>query len=104
MRQYFARTVLPTDMRSADATWWTTNGREYGVAGTQEVSDTTRDPLEVVEDLGFVADSLSDRPRAAGRPQFLSRHRQFHRRERHGAGAAREYVLEAVSEPNSFLV
>ncbi len=45
---------------SANATSrWTTNGREYGVAGTQEVSDTTRDPLEVVEDLGFVADSLT---------------------------------------------
>lgn len=55
----FRMDLLPTDMRSANATWWTTNGREYGVAGTQEVSDTTRDPLEVVEDLGFVADSLT---------------------------------------------
>ena len=55
----FRQALLPTDMRSANATWWATNGREYGVAGTQEVSDTTRDPLEVVEDLGFVADSLT---------------------------------------------
>ena len=55
----FPKTILPTDMRSATAAWWTTNGREYGVAGTREVTDTTRDPLEVVEDLGFVPDSLT---------------------------------------------
>ncbi|MEO8019281.1 MAG: PilX N-terminal domain-containing pilus assembly protein [Pseudomonadota bacterium] len=55
----FGKTTLPTDMRSANTTWWGTNGREYGVAGTQEVTDTTRDPLEVVDDLGFVPDSLT---------------------------------------------
>ena len=55
----FRKSILPTDMRSANAGWWTTNGREYGVAGTREVTDTTRDPLEVVEDLGFVPDSLT---------------------------------------------
>ena len=46
-------------MRGPDDAWWKANGTEYGVAGTQEVSDTTRDPLEIVEDLGFVADSLT---------------------------------------------
>jgi type IV pilus assembly protein PilX len=55
----FRQALLPTDMRGPDDTWWKANGTEYGVAGTQEVSDTTRDPLEIVEDLGFVADSLT---------------------------------------------
>jgi type IV pilus assembly protein PilX len=55
----FRQALLPTDMRGPDDAWWKANGTEYGVAGTQEVSDTTRDPLEIVEDLGFVADSLT---------------------------------------------
>jgi type IV pilus assembly protein PilX len=50
---------MPPDLRDQPTSWWTTNAREYGVAGTQEVTDVTRDPLLVVEDLGFVPDSLA---------------------------------------------
>jgi type IV pilus assembly protein PilX len=50
---------LPPDLRDEPITWWTTNATEYGVAGTREVTDVTRDPLVVVEDLGFVPDSLA---------------------------------------------
>jgi len=51
--------LFPTDLRDQTAAWWTARAREYGVAGTHEVSDVTRDPLEVIEDLGFVPDSLT---------------------------------------------
>jgi type IV pilus assembly protein PilX len=50
---------LTPDLRDQPGTWWTTNAREYGVAGTQEVTEVTRDPLIIVEDLGFVPDSLA---------------------------------------------
>jgi type IV pilus assembly protein PilX len=50
---------LTPDLRDQPLTWWTTNATEYGVAGTREVTDVTRDPLVVVEDLGFVPDSLA---------------------------------------------
>jgi type IV pilus assembly protein PilX len=50
---------LPPDLRDQTSAWWTTNANEYGVAGTQEVTEVTRDPLIVVEDLGFVPDSLA---------------------------------------------
>ena len=40
----FRQALLPTDMRGPDDAWWKANGTEFGVAGTQEVSDTTRDP------------------------------------------------------------
>ena len=91
----FRQAVLPTDMRSADTTWWTTNGREYGVPAPRKlpIPRAIRSKSSKTWMRGRQPDRGS---RAAGRPQFLSRHRQFHRRERHGAGAAREYVLEAV--------
>jgi len=50
---------LPPDLRDQVLTWWTTNAREYGVAATRELTDVTRDPMIVVEDLGFVPDSLA---------------------------------------------
>ena len=36
--------VLAANLRDQTLGWWTTNGREFGVAGTQEVTDSTRDP------------------------------------------------------------
>ncbi|MES1264001.1 MAG: PilX N-terminal domain-containing pilus assembly protein [Peristeroidobacter soli] len=57
--EIFALGLMPTDMRSPDATWWATNARSYGASATQEITDSTRDPLEVTEDLGFVPDSLT---------------------------------------------
>jgi type IV pilus assembly protein PilX len=53
------RNVLPPDVRDQLLAWWTTNGTEYGVAGTRELTEVTRDPLVVTESLGFVPDSLS---------------------------------------------
>jgi type IV pilus assembly protein PilX len=53
------RDFLVQDKRDADLAWWSANAIEYGVAGTQEVTEVTRDPLIVTESLGFVPDSLS---------------------------------------------
>jgi type IV pilus assembly protein PilX len=53
------RDYLPPDLRDRNLAWWTSNGVEYGVAGTQEVTESTRDPLMVIEDMGFVPDSLT---------------------------------------------
>ena len=57
--EIFDRNILPTDMRSTNDAWWTANGREYGVAATQEVTDSTRDPLVVSEELANEPDSLT---------------------------------------------
>jgi type IV pilus assembly protein PilX len=48
-----------TDLRDQLLAWWITNGIEYGVAGTAEITEITRDPRVVTESLGFVPDSLS---------------------------------------------
>lgn len=55
----WARDMAPIDLRNQPISWWNTNAREYGVVGTHEVIDVTRDPLIVTESLGFVPDSLS---------------------------------------------
>ncbi len=55
----WSRDVAPPDLRDLPLSWWTTNAREYGVAGTREVIEVTRDPLVVTESLGFVPDSLT---------------------------------------------
>jgi type IV pilus assembly protein PilX len=47
------------DFRDQLLSWWQTNAIEYGAAGTREVMDTTRDPLVLTEDMGFVPDSLT---------------------------------------------
>ena len=53
------RDLLPSNLRDQLYSWWTTNAREYGVTGTREVTEVTRDPRVVVESLGFVPDSLT---------------------------------------------
>lgn len=53
------RDLITTSMRDQPMSWWTTNGREYGVAATAEVAGVTRDPMIVVEEVGFVPDSLT---------------------------------------------
>lgn len=53
------RDILVADLRDQVLAWWITNGTEYGVAGTAEITEITRDPLIVTESLGFVPDSLS---------------------------------------------
>jgi len=57
--EIWRKDFLPPDLRDQVFAWWTANAREYGVAATKELTDITRDPLIVVEDLGFVPDSLS---------------------------------------------
>src|SRR5262249_20738545 len=56
---FWQKDLMPVDLRDQTAAWWTTNAREYGVSGTREILDSTRDPLVVTEDLGFVSDSLT---------------------------------------------
>ena len=42
------------------AGWWTTNGQEYGVDATQEITQGVHeDPRFVIEELDFVPDSLT---------------------------------------------
>lgn len=42
------------------AAWWTTNGQEYGVEATQEITQGVHeDPHFIIEELGFVPDSLT---------------------------------------------
>jgi len=48
-----------SDLRDENYAWWTTNGTEYGVSAAQEVTEVTRDPRVVTENLGFIPDSLS---------------------------------------------
>ena len=50
--------VLASNLRDQTLAWWTTNGREFGAAGTQEVSDSARDPMIVIEEMTTVSDSL----------------------------------------------
>jgi type IV pilus assembly protein PilX len=50
--------VLPANLRDQTLAWWSANGRELGVAGTQEVSDSARDPMVVIEEMTTVSDSL----------------------------------------------
>ena len=57
--EIFDKNILPTDMRNTTTAWWTTNGREYGTAATQEVTESTRDPLIVAEELEKEPDSLT---------------------------------------------
>jgi type IV pilus assembly protein PilX len=51
--------IWTVDPRDQPLAWWTTNGREYGVAGTREVTEVTRDPYVVVEHLQEIRDSLA---------------------------------------------
>jgi len=51
--------ILAADLRDQLYSWWTTNGTEYGVAATAEITEVTRDPRVTTESLGFVPDSLS---------------------------------------------
>jgi type IV pilus assembly protein PilX len=55
LKEYWA-----ADLRNQLESWWSTNGREYGVAGTQEVSDVTRDPRFLVEEIDRLDDSVAE--------------------------------------------
>lgn len=51
--------MLPENLRNQTIDWWRTNAQEYGVAGTREITQTTEDPRVLIQDAGFIADSLT---------------------------------------------
>jgi type IV pilus assembly protein PilX len=63
---------LPADVRNRDLTWWNDHGAEYGVAGTHEIVDVTRDPVVATEHMHFEPDSLAKDPsgRKIGRDYY----------------------------------
>jgi type IV pilus assembly protein PilX len=87
----WSRDIITQDLRTAPVSWWTANAVEYGVAGTQEVVEVTRDPMVVTESLGFVPDSLSV---GHGPPEG----RDFYKVTANSAGASNstEAVLETT--------
>jgi type IV pilus assembly protein PilX len=84
--------TLPVDLRDQTLAWWTTNAAEYGVAGSKEITEVTRDPMVVIEELAFVGDTVSINP--SGPPPG----RQFYRITANSAGASdtAEVVLEST--------
>jgi type IV pilus assembly protein PilX len=87
----FREETLPVDLRDQPLSWWSTWASEFGASGTQEVTDVVRDPLIVIEDLGFVRDSLTTGHEP---PQG----RNFYRVTANSAGATpqTEVVLEST--------
>ncbi len=85
------RDQITVSKRDQPLSWWTTNGFEYGVAATAEVTDVTRDPMIVVEEVGFVPDSLTV---GHGPPEG----RNFYRVTANSSGASNtaEAVLEST--------
>jgi len=47
------------DLRTQTQSWWNDKGKEYGVAGTKELTEVKRDPQVVIEELGFTPFSLT---------------------------------------------
>jgi len=47
------------NLRNQDAAWWVLNALEYGEDGNQEMEEATVDPRVLIEDAGFVPDSLT---------------------------------------------
>ena len=84
--------ILPPNLRDQTLSWWGTHGRELGVAGTQEVSDSARDPMVVIEEMTTVYDSLITPPPAG------SGQRTFFKITANSAGAnaQTEAVLETT--------
>jgi len=50
---------LPADLRNRAIAWWNDHAAEYGVAGTHEITEVTRDPLVVTEHVWKEPDSLT---------------------------------------------
>lgn len=84
---------LAVDLRDQPLSWWNTNATEYGVTGTREITEISRDPRVVVEDLDFVPDSAAMSPGYAHQPG-----RSFYRITANSAGASTtaEAVLEST--------
>jgi len=52
--------TFPADMGSADNTWWSNNGTQFGDSSTKEMAMATADPYYVIETTAFVPDTLDD--------------------------------------------
>jgi Tfp pilus assembly protein PilX len=55
----YERNVLPENLRNQTGAWWIANAQEYGVDATHEIQQATADPRVVIEDGGFIPDSLT---------------------------------------------
>jgi type IV pilus assembly protein PilX len=53
----WALNILPS-LADQSASWWQSNAREYGTAGTKDISDVNTDPYYVVEAQAYVRDNL----------------------------------------------
>lgn len=53
----WALNVLP-DLSSQSQSWWLSNAREYGAAGSKDIGDVNTDPHYILEVQSFVPDSL----------------------------------------------
>ncbi len=51
--------LAANNLRNEDAAWWVANALEYGEPGDQEMDESTVDPRVLIEDAGFVPDSLT---------------------------------------------
>ena len=77
----WARDVL-AEPAAQTATWWTTNGQEYGADATQEITEgVAADPYFVIEELDFIPDSLR-----LGHGVPVGRH--YYRTAAHGVSAS----------------
>lgn len=55
---YCQKHWLPVDLESQTNDYWNANSREFGDEGKQEFTKLSADPRFVVEDAGFVGDSI----------------------------------------------
>ena len=77
----WARDVL-AEPAAQIASWWTTNGQEYGVDASQEITEgVDSDPYFVIEELDFIPDSLR-----LGHGVPVGRH--YYRTAAHGVSAS----------------
>ena len=51
--------VLPENLRSQGAAWWVANATEYGAASVREITQTTMEPRVLIQEAGFIPDSLT---------------------------------------------
>ncbi len=85
------RNVLPDNLRNQTGDWWDDNALEYGADGVPEIQQATTDPRVLIEDAGFVPDSLTV---GHGPPEG----RNFYRITAHSFGATdtAQAVLEST--------
>lgn len=78
------------DMHAQTESWWDSNGREYGLTGSQELEGVKKDPRVVIEELGFTPYSLTVGKGVPGG-------RTFYRNTAHGFGGTKSAQTVIVS-------